>query len=88
MIQNLISAILLVVLGTPMLLIIMFLPALLELRKPKDAGPRIIMEDFHERLPLSLGVAAIGNIEKEQRFDHSLLPQLMKAIEHLPSLEV
>jgi hypothetical protein len=88
MIPNLISAILLIVFGTPTLIIVVFLPALLELRRPRDSGPRIIMEDVHAGLIGLLSVATIVNIEEEHRFDRSLLPRLLKAIEVLPSLEV
>ena len=88
MIPNLISTILLLIVGTPILVIIMFLPALLELRKPRDAGPRIIMEDVQGRLVGLLGVAVIGNIEEEHGFDCSLLPRLLNAIEVLPCLEI
>jgi hypothetical protein len=88
MIPNPISTSLILIVGTPILVIIMFLPALLELRKPRDAGPRIIMEDVQGRLVGLSGVAVIGNIEDEHRFDRSLLPRLLNAIEVLPCLEV
>ena len=88
MIPNLISAIILIVLGTPALIIVVFLPALLELRRPRDRGPRIIMEDVHVGIVGLLSVATIFNIEEEHRFDRSLLPRLLKVIEVLPSLEI
>jgi hypothetical protein len=88
MIPNLISAILLIVLGIPALIIAVFLPPLLELRRPRDSGPRIIMEDLHVGIVGPLSVATIINIEEEHRFDRSLLPRLLKVIEVLPSLEV
>ena len=87
MILNLTSTIFFIMLGTPTLLIIIFLPALLELRKPRDAGPRIIMEEFHTRLLGSKGIPVMGNLEEECRLDPSLLPQLLKIIEFLPCLE-
>jgi len=88
MIPNLISIVLLIVLGTPALIIVVFLPALLELRRPRDRGPRIIMEDLYAGLVGPLSVANMVNIEEEHRFDRSLLPRLLKVIEVLPSLEV
>ena len=87
MIPNLISTILLIVLG-PMLIIVVFLPALLELRRPRDRGPRIIMEDLYAGLVGPLSVANMVNIEEEHRFDRSLLPRLLNAIEVLPCLEI
>ena len=87
MIPNLTQTILILALGTPSLILIMFLPALIELKKPKDCGPRQIMDkvpEFHVQPRLF----AIANIEEEIKFEHSLIPRLMKIIEVLPSLEV
>jgi hypothetical protein len=33
-------------LGTPFVLLFMFMPALFELKRPRDAGPRLIMSNF------------------------------------------
>jgi hypothetical protein len=66
----------------------MFLPAILELRKPKDGGPRMIMGGIPEAPFPVMAVFSIVNIEEEQRFDSSLLRPLAKIIEVLPSLEV
>ena len=88
MIPNLTQTILVLVLGTPLLILIMFLPVLIELRKPKDCGPRMIMDKvpvFHVQPRV---VVAIANIEEEIKFEYSLLPRLLKVIELLPSLEV
>ena len=87
MIPNLTQTILILALGTPLLILIMFLPALLEVRKPKDCGPRMIMDkvpEFH----VQPRVVVISNIEEEMKFEHSLIPRLLKIIEVLPSLEV
>lgn len=87
MIPNLTPTVLILVLGTPLLILIMFLPALLELRKPKDSGPRRIMEKVPElRVDPHLFVA-IANIEEETKFERSLLSRLTKIVEVLPSLE-
>jgi hypothetical protein len=88
MIPNLTSAILLVVIGAPALILVMFLPALLELRRPRDRGPRMIMNDFHGLLVGPPSVGAVLNIEEEQRFDQSLLRLLVKVTAVLPCLEV
>ena len=88
MIPNLTSIITILILGTPLLILIMFLPAILELRKPKDGGPRMIMGGFPEAPFKMTSVFAIVNIEEEQMFESSLLRPLAKIIEVLPSLEV
>jgi hypothetical protein len=66
----------------------MFLPAIIELKKPKDNGPRRIMESIPE---LKMGIMTsilIANIEEEKKFDISLIRTLAKIIEVLPSLEI
>ena len=88
MIPNPTSIITILALGTPILILIMFLPAILELRKPKDGGPRMIMDGIPEAPFQVMAVFPILNIEEEQRFDSSLLGSLAKIIGFLPSLEV
>jgi hypothetical protein len=66
----------------------MFLPAILELRRPKDGGPRMIMDNVLEVRMQLAGAVPLVNIEEEKRFDSSLLRPLAKIIEALPSLEV
>lgn len=78
-----------VMLGAPFLLIIMLLPTLLELKKPKDAGPRLIMPNAS--LPISpqeIKVNRIVNIEEKCQFDIKLLPLVSRALNVLPDLEV
>jgi hypothetical protein len=87
MIPSLNQIILILAFGTPLLLIFMALPAMLELKRPRDSGPMLIME----RVPIyyvSSSIAAIGNIEEEAKFDFSPVPSLRKILEVLPSLEV
>jgi hypothetical protein len=88
MIPNLTLIIALLILGTPILILIMFLPAVLELRKPKDGGPRMIMDDVLEVRMQLAGAVPLVDIEEEKRFDSSLIRPLAKIIEALPSLEV
>jgi len=88
MIPNPTSIITILILGTPILILIMFLPAILELRKPKDGGPRMIMGGIPEAPFQMTAFLPIVNIEEEQRFDSSLLRPLAKIIEVLPSLEI
>ena len=88
MISILTSIITVLVLGTPILILIMLLPALLELRKPKDAGPRMIMDNISEVLVQTVRMLPIANIENEQKFDVTLIQTIAKIIEVLPSLDV
>jgi len=88
MIPTLTQTLLILILGTPPLILIMFLPALIELKKPKDCGPRMIMENVPDLHLQPRFIFAIPNIEEEIKFEHSLLPRLTKIIEVLPSLEV
>jgi len=88
MIPNPTSIITILILGTPILILIMFLPAILELRKPKDGGPRMIMDGIPEAGFPVMTVFPIVNIEEEQMFDYSLLRPLAKIIGVLPSLEL
>jgi len=80
------SMIALLLLGTPLLIFIMLLPALVELKKPKDRGPRLIMDSIPEMQILVVSLP-IANIEEDQKFDLYLLRPLAKIIEVLPSLE-
>ena len=88
MIPNLTSIITMLILGTPILILIMLLPVLVELKKPKDAGPRMIMDNVSEVPIPIMRVIPIANIEEEQNFDSTLIQTLAKIIGVLPSLEV
>jgi len=87
MILNL-SAIIVIITATLALIIIMFLPAFLELKRPKDAGPRMIMGGIPELKVHMTRFIQITNMEDEQRFDSSLIQTMAKIIAVLPSLEV
>jgi len=63
MIPNLTSIIVILILGIPILILIMLLPALLELKKPKDGGPRMIMENVSEVQTQIAHMIPIANIE-------------------------
>jgi hypothetical protein len=69
--------------GAITFILIMFLPALLELKKPKDAGPRRIMNEVvacqrNER---------IGSMEVEFEADRSIVRKVSEIISVLPNLE-
>ena len=88
MIPNLTSIIAILILGTTTLILIMLLPALLELKKPKDGGPRMILDNISEVQIQIMRMIPIASIEDEQKFDSALIQLLAKIIEVLPSLEV
>jgi len=88
MIQNLTSIIAMLIVTTPILILIMFLPALLELKKPKDGGPRMIMGAIPGVNMRLVRVIPFVNMEDEQKFDRALIQTLARIIEILPSLEV
>jgi hypothetical protein len=73
-------------LGIPLLILIMLLPVLIELKKPKDRGPRMIIGAIPE-LQIHSFAFSIANIEEGEKFDLSILRPLAKVIEVLPSLE-
>jgi hypothetical protein len=86
MIPNL-TAIIIIIITTPLLIIITFLPAFIELKKPKDGGPRKITTEIPELSMHLKHFIPIANIEDEQKFDSSLIHSLAKAIAVLPSFE-
>jgi hypothetical protein len=87
MIPNLTWIIAILILGIPILILIMLLPPLLELKKPKDGGPRMIMDSVSEVQIQIMRMIPIVSIEEEQKFDSALIQLLVKIIEVLPSLD-
>jgi hypothetical protein len=74
--------------GVAALVLAMFLPAILELRKPKDAGPRLITENFAFPLPLTNTVPlnnqqVLSDLEEEAR----IAPTHPKFLSYLSNLE-
>ena len=68
-------------LGTPILIFIMLLPVFMELKKPKDAGPRMIMDNVSEVPLRRIRVVPIVNIEEIQNFDGALIQSLVRLLE-------
>jgi hypothetical protein len=64
--------------------LVMFLPALVELRRPKDAGPRRISEDFGQPFPQKL--ASMERTE-QYKIDKALAKKILEIISVLPNLE-
>ena len=79
------SYLLTLALGTPILLLIMLLPAFLELKKPRDAGPRRIMLDFSHTLPSS---KSLIDLEEHCEFDLPVRQSVNVILSKLPSIDV
>lgn len=88
MIPNLSSIIAILALGVPILILFMLLPVILELKKPKDKNPHMIMDNISEVQIQIMRNAPIANIESEQKFDSAVIQPLGKIISVLPNLEV
>jgi len=75
--------------GVSAFIIILLLPALLELKKPKDAGPRIIMDDaIVTRRFQARGIVSIASIEEEKLgLDQTVSMKIADVIAVLPNLE-
>lgn len=71
-------------------MLIMLLPALLELKRPKDAGPRLIMGSITATLQLQTRlIIPLADIEKEElRFDRTTVKKITDIIAVLPNIEV
>jgi hypothetical protein len=88
MIPNPTAMITILIVATPALILILFLPAIIELKKPKDRGPRMIMAEVPEVTLSLVHSIPIANMEREQTFDSSLIQTMTKIMAVLPSLEV
>ncbi len=82
------SVLALAVLGTPVLLLFMLLPTFVELRKPRDAGPRLIMPELARSVVAPvLGVRLLPDIEVGCELDFLLVPFVSDVLGVLPSLD-
>ena len=66
--------------------LLMFLPAIIELKKPKDAGPRIITENF-TKIGISTLKIPIINIEDDWKLDIQLTMKIASFLCFIPNLE-
>lgn len=88
MFLNLVLVAIALFLGILVPIFLLFLPAILELKKPSDCGPRMIEEDLPVLLFRSARIVRIVNIEKEEELDGSIFRSMARIIEALPNLEV
>ncbi len=75
-------------LAAPVLLLVMLLPAFLELKKPRDAGPRRIMPGFSQTFQSSPNKVSLLDLEEPCELDSTLKQSVNSALGNLPSLEV
>jgi len=75
--------------GFSAFIFIMLLPALFELRRPKDAGPRKIMDGILAVQQFQLGqMISLVNVEEEKPgLDQVLVKKIADIIAFLPNLE-
>ncbi len=82
------SATIAIVCGVPILMLAMLFPAVLELRKPRDAGPRLILPEWVEVFsPRVDEPVVLYNLEEKLDLDVSFKPLLRTILGHLPILE-
>lgn len=74
---------LMMVFGALSFILIMLLPALFELKKPRDAGPRKIMDEVVAGPPR----IEITSMEKDAEVSQDLLRKVSAVISVLPNLE-
>lgn len=67
--------------GVLTFIIIMLLPAIMELKKPKDAGPKMLEDDVQHETNL------LVNIESDVKFDWAIVKRVAEIIAILPNLE-
>ena len=87
MIQDPNSLIATLIATTAIVIVLFFLPALIELKKPKDAGPRLI---DYKILKLRIGILKVPliDIEEEQKFTFQSTTKTADSLYILPNLEV
>ena len=81
----LITAIL--VIGIPVFILVMLLPAIIELKKQRDEDSDN-KDNISEVLIQIMRMTHIVNIESEQKFDGGVTQPLAKIISFLPNLEI
>ncbi|MEM3770003.1 MAG: hypothetical protein QXG76_02300 [Candidatus Bathyarchaeia archaeon] len=67
--------------GVMAFIIIMLLPAIMELKKPKDAGPKILESGEQH------GINLLVNMESDVKFDWTTIRRVAEIIAILPNLE-
>ena len=75
-------------LGPAILFLMMLLPSFLELKRPRDAGPRMIMEDIAGvTQTVRFEISFISSLEEEES-QVKLAPQLVGVLSVFPNIDV
>ena len=72
--------------GTAAIIVLFFLPALIELKIPKDAGPRLIDDNILKPRINTLKLP-ITDIEEEQKFTYQPTLKIADSCYTIPNLE-
>lgn len=76
------------ILGTPFLLLVMLLPTFLEVKRPRDAGPRLIMPDFREFSGvLPAKISLVADIEETHELEFLIKPLIIDLLSSLPDID-
>jgi hypothetical protein len=65
---------------------LIFLPALTELKRPRDAGPRLITDGFTQKMLSDLKTQII-NLEDNWKTDNQLTVRIFSVLDFIPNLE-
>jgi hypothetical protein len=76
-------------LGVLTFIIIMLLPAIIELKRPKDAGPRIILENgfYLQNLRVPLDIPSL-EVDEQIEVNQKIFKKIVKVLTALPMLEI
>ena len=86
MIQSILTLIAAMATTVAMSVVLLFVPAIIELKKPQDAGPRCI-PNASAQIRLSALKTALLNIEEELKFDSQLTSKIQSFLHFIPNLE-
>ena len=71
---------------TAIIIVLFFLPALIELKKPKDAGPRLIDNNI-PKIRIGTLKVPVTDIEEEQKSAYQSTIQIEDSLYTFPNLE-
>jgi hypothetical protein len=77
----------LLILGVSASILLMLLPAIYELKKPRDAGPRRFMNEIPIIQAKVVKTMLIANMEEDYKFGQQPLRKILDIIAILPNLE-
>ncbi len=84
--QNPDSLIATLIITIAIIIILFFMPALIELKKPKDAGPRLINDNI-PKIRIGTLKSPITDVEEEQKFTYQSTTKTVDTLYILPDLE-